>query len=230
MPATTSEKILTRLKGLRGQMRENEQPLFSIPAIWDAGHAEHSTACDVVLTNQRLFGYIYTTFPRERLFLDALELSAIRAVSARQKNYDPVFRELFIDDGQRKVYIRAPRRKIEDLYAALRSAIETCTPSTGAKLEVESAQTAPATSGNAENTNSSPTPAPTTPIYGRQEIRRPLETSSTGIALLFAGGLILEIIGAVVWAFGHSFQAAGPLFAAGIFAVMVAIFVSRQRR
>src|SRR5690348_9063486 len=121
---STSEKILNRLKGLRNNLQTDEQPLFSVPAIWDGGQGQHSTPCDIVVTNQRVFGYYYVSFPRERLFLDALPLKSIRAVSLRQKSFEPLFRELLVSNSQRRIYIRAPRQKIESLNEALRSAIE----------------------------------------------------------------------------------------------------------
>src|SRR6266704_6066059 len=124
----TAAKILARLKGLRNHMQAGEEPLFSVPAIWDSGQEQRSMPCDVVLTNQRLFGYVYVTFPRERLFLDALTLTAIKAVTFRQKKFEPVFREFLVSDGQHKVYIRAPRKKLERLYEALQSAMEQYAP------------------------------------------------------------------------------------------------------
>src|SRR5579883_3339185 len=111
MARPIAEKILGRLKGLRAQMREGEQPLFSIPAIWENASDHQSNACDLVLTNQRLFGYIYTTFPRERLFLDAVELAAITTVSIRQKSFEALFRELLISDPHKRIYIRATSKK-----------------------------------------------------------------------------------------------------------------------
>src|SRR6202166_4886819 len=122
MANTPSDKILARLKGLRTQMRAGEQPLFSVPAIWENATDQQSNACDLVLTNQRLFGYIYTTFPRERLFLDALELDAITAVSIRQKNFAAMFRELLVSDNKKRIYIRATGKQIEETYTPLRSA------------------------------------------------------------------------------------------------------------
>src|SRR5947199_8667720 len=119
----TAEKILARLKRLRNHLQANEEPLFSVPAIWDGGQSQRSMACDVVLTNQRLFGYVFVSFPRERLFLDALQLNSIKAVSLRHKTFEPIFRELLVSEGQRKVYIRAPRQTIESSYDALRTAI-----------------------------------------------------------------------------------------------------------
>ena len=78
----TAEKILSRLKGLRNHMQAGEVPVFTVPAIWDAGQGQRSMPCDVVVTNQRIFGYVYVSFPRERLFLDALSLATIRVPSA----------------------------------------------------------------------------------------------------------------------------------------------------
>ncbi len=106
----TADKILKHLKGLRNHLQPDEEPLFTVPAIWDGGQDQRSVPCDVVLTNKRLFGYVYVTFPRERLFLDALTLTAIKVVTFRQKTFEPVFRELLVSDGQHKVYIRAPRK------------------------------------------------------------------------------------------------------------------------
>src|ERR1700687_3153029 len=102
---TAAEKILKRFKGLRQQMQADELPLFTIPAIWDGGQGPHSTPCDIIVTNQRIFGYYFVSFPRERLFLDALPLASIRAVSLREKSFEPVFRELLVSSEGRKVYI-----------------------------------------------------------------------------------------------------------------------------
>jgi len=210
---TTAEKILTRLKGLRTHMQPGEEPLFTVTAIWDSGQHQRSMPCDVVLTNQRLFGYVYVTFPRERLFLDALSLTSIKAVTFRQKTFEPLFRELLVSDGQRKVYIRAPRQKIESLYDALHSAIAHYAPHAQPALEhVE-----------ASHTNE------TTPSFGRQEIRTPFERSPLAITLLFIGGLLLEVVGAALWAITQSSQIGLPLLVAGFVAVITAILVRRQR-
>src|SRR6516225_5386663 len=164
-----ANKILKHLKGLSNHLQADEVPLFTVPAIWDSGQEHHSKPCDVVLTNQRLFGYVYVTFPRERLFLDALSLNAITTVTFRQKTFEPLFRELLISDGQRTVYIRAPRQKIESLYNALRSAIERYAPHAQPALEHEETDH----------------PDETTPAFGRQEIRAPFERSPLAITLLF---------------------------------------------
>jgi hypothetical protein len=208
----TADKILSHLKGLRNHMQPGEEPLFSVPAIWDSGQEQRSMPCDVVLTNKRLFGYVYVTFPRERLFLDALSLSAIKAVTFRQKTFAPVFRELLVSDGQHKVYIRAPRQKIEKLYGALRSALEQYAPNVEPTLEHE----------ETSHINK------TTPSFGRQEIHTTFERSPLAIILLFIGGLMLEIGGIVLWAATQSSQIGLPLIIAGFVAVITAILVRRQ--
>ena len=209
----TADKLLKQLKGLRNHLQPGEEPIFTVPAIWDNGQAQRSMPCDVVLTNQRLFGYVYVTFPRERLFLDALSLTEIKAVTFRQKTFEPVFRELLVRDGQRKVYIRAPRKKIESLYEALRSAMEQYAPK--AKPAIEHEETS--------NVNE------TAPSFGRQEIRTTFESSPLAIILLFIGGLLLEIGGIVLWTATQSTQIGLPLIVAGIVAVITAILVRRQK-
>src|SRR6266568_47379 len=208
-----ADKIIRHLKGLRTHLQPGEEPLFSVPAIWDSGQDQRSVPCDVVLTNQRLFGYVYVTFPRERLFLDALTLTAIKVVTFRQKTFEPVFRELLVSDGQRKVYIRAPRQKIESLYDALRSAMERYAPNVQPTLEHE----------ETSHINE------TTPSFGKQEIRTTFERSPLAIILLFIGGLILEIGGIVLWTATQSSQIGLPLIIAGIVAVITSILVRRQR-
>ena len=212
----SAEKILARLKGLRTHMQSGEEPLFSIPAIWDGGQGQRGTAGDVVLTNQRLFGYAFVSFPRERLFLDAIPLSSIKAISLRHKSFEPVFRELLVSDGQRNAYIRSRRRQIEGLYQALRAAIEKFAPAAQPAFE------------NVEVENT--TAIRPAPIYGRQEIRTPFERSSAGITLLFAGGLLLEVIGVLLWLATGSAQTGLPLFFAGLVAVITAVLVRRQQR
>ena len=209
----TADKLLKQLKGLRNHLQPGEEPIFTVPAIWDNGQAQRSMPCDVVLTNQRLFGYVYVTFPRERLFLDALSLTEIKAVTFRQKTFEPVFRELLVRDGQRKVYIRAPRKKIESLYEALRSAMEQYAPKAQPAIEHE----------ETSNVNE------TAPSFGRQEIRTTFESSPLAIILLFIGGLILEIGGIVLWTATQSTQIGLPLIVAGIVAVITAILVRRQK-
>ena len=209
----TADKLLKRLKGLRNHLLPDEEPLFTVPAIWDSGGEQRSMPCDVVLTNQRLFGYVYVTFPRERLFLDALALTAIKAVTFRQKTFEPLFRELLVSEGQRKVYIRAPRQKIESLYDALRSAMERYAPNVQPTLEHE----------ETSHINE------TTPSFGKQEIRTTFERSPLAIILLFIGGLILEIGGIVLWTATQSSQIGLPLIIAGIVAEITSILVRRQR-
>jgi hypothetical protein len=140
-------------------------------------------------------------------------LTEIKAVTFRQKTFEPVFRELLVRDGQRKVYIRAPRKKIESLYEALRSAMEQYAPK--AKPAIEHEETS--------NVNE------TAPSFGRQEIRTTFESSPLAIILLFIGGLILEIGGIVLWTATQSTQIGLPLIVAGIVAVITAILVRRQK-
>lgn len=217
MANTSAEKILARLKGLRAQMREGEHPLFTIPAIWDNATEHQSNACDLVLTNQRIFGYIYTTFPRERLFLDSLELDEITAVSLRQKSFEAVFRELFVTDGKKRVYIRATRKKIEEAYGALREAIAEHAPAVHASLHA-----------NEQETESGAQQA--SPTYSTERVRQRLERSPLGITVLLVGGLLLEIIGILAWVATGSPQTGLPLLLAGILAVIVATIARRQLR
>lgn len=209
----TADKIIRHIKGLRAHLQPGEEPLFSVPAIWDSRQDQRSVPCDVVLTNKRLFGYFYVTFPRERLFLDALTLTAIKVVTFRQKTFEPVFRELLVSDGQHKVYIRAPRKKLERLYEALRSAMEQYASNEQPTLQNE----------ETKHINEA------TPAFGRQEIRTTFERSPLAIILLFIGGLILEIGGIVLWTTTQSAQTGLPLIVAGFVAVITAILVRRQK-
>ena len=209
----TAQKIMARLKGLRNHMQADEEPLFSVPAIWDSGQEQRSMPCDVVLPNQRLIGYVFVTFPRERLFLDALALTNIKAITLRHKTFEPVFRELLVSAGQRNIYIRAPRQKIENLYEALRSAIEQYVP--GSQPAIETVEVSNIVQ--------------TTPTYGRQEIRTSFERSLLAITMLFIGGILLEIGGVVAWAVTQSAQTGLPLIIAGFVAVITAMLVRRQR-
>lgn len=208
-----SDQILDHLKGLRAQMREGEQPLFSIPAIWENATEHQTNACDLVLTNQRLFGYIYKSFPRERLFLDAVELSAITVVSIRHKNLEAMFRELFVSDGKKRIYIRATRKKIEEAYTILCETITEHAPASQAAVSADEQ--------DKERVS---------PIYSRQEVRQSLERSPLGITILLMGGLLLEIVGVIVWATTASAQTGIPLLLAGIIAVIVATIARRQLR
>ena len=209
----TSDKIIRHLKGLRTHLQPDEVPLFTVPAIWDSGQEQRSVPCDVVVTSQRIFGYYFVTFPRERLFMDALNLTEIKAVTFRQKTFEPVFRELLVSDGQHKVYIRAPRKKLERLYEALQSAMEIYGSNTQPALESE--ETKP--------TNE------TTAAFGRQEIRTTFERSPLAITLLFIGGLVLEIGGIILWSTTKSAPTGLPLIVAGFVAVVTAILVRRRR-
>jgi len=214
----TSTKIITSLKGLSKHLQSDEQPLIAQPAIWDGGQGQQSTACDVVLSNQRLFGYYFTTFPRKHLFLDAINLLNITSISLRKKSYEPLFRELLIHAGERKIYIRASRQKIEALYAALRSAMAQYAPTSGATFQ----ETAP--DGGASTSTDA------TPVYKREDIRKSFDNSPLAITLLFVGGLVLEIGGVILWGQTHSASTGLPLCAAGFVAVIVATLIRRQNR
>jgi hypothetical protein len=222
----TTDKILAQIKGLRNHLLPDEEPLLALPGIWDDGHEKRSTACDIILTNQRLLGYYFVSFPRERVFLDALTLTKIRNVAVREKNFEPLFRELLVSEDQHKIYIRAPRQKIETLYAELRSSIETYAPLNEATLE-ENAENEVVEEGSGdEQTNTTP---PTAPVYGRQEIKTSFESSNIAIVMLFMGGLVLEIGGASLWAtVGQTIGL--PLCIAGFVLVFAAIMQRRQRR
>jgi len=209
----TADKISRNLKGLREHLQLDEEPLFTVPAIWDSGQDQRSVPCDVVLTNKRLFGYVYVTHPRERLFLDALNLTAIKAVTFRQKTFEPIFRELLVSDGQHKVYIRAPRKKLERLYEALQSAMERY--GLNKQTVLQSEVTKPI---NETNTT-----------FGRQDIRTTFERSPLAITLLFIGGLILEIGGIILWSTTKSAPTGFPLIVAGFVAVITAFLVRRQK-
>ncbi len=213
----SAEKILASIKGLQEHMRAGEEPLATIPGIWDAittGASERSAAtCEIVLTNQRLLGYMYTKFPRERLFLEAFALADITNIAFRQKSFEPLFRELAISDGLRTTYIRSSREKIESLSQDLQAAITTYAPhATTSPQQAEERILRPA------------------PVYEKKTIRTSFEQSLSGIAVLFTGGLVLEIVGASAWAVTHSIQVGLPLCVAGFVAVFFATLARRQRK
>ncbi len=220
----SAQKILTRTKGLQQHLQTGEEPLLKVPAIWDNGRAQHSKPCDVIVTNERLIGFELVTFPRERLFLEDFPLSSITSVTLRHKTFEPLFRELAISDGKRKVLIRAPRRLIETLYTGIRSATEQYTPTAHPDFTDEQINE---TSGAKEAKETQRTPAVT--VYGRQDIRTAFERSPLAIILLFVGGIILELIGVVGWLLTGNIQVGTPLFIAGLLAVIVATLVRRQR-
>jgi hypothetical protein len=209
----TTEKIVASIKGLRDHLQAGEEPIINIPAIWDDAQEQRTTPCDVILTNQRLLGYFYTTFPRPRLFLKALALKHITTATLRQKKYDPLFSELLVSDGERRIYIRSQQRKIEALYEALRAAIEQYAPGARSLQDTEL-----------------PTLQRSTPVYGRQELHTPFERSPLAITLLFVGGISIEIVGALLWSATGSAQVGLPLCIAGFASVITAILVRRQRR
>ncbi|HEY4036958.1 MAG TPA: hypothetical protein VGL94_23620 [Ktedonobacteraceae bacterium] len=218
MPKTSknAQKLLSRYKGLSQHLQAEEGPVLSIPAIWDSDERSHREACEVILTNQRLIGFYFNTFPREKLFFDALNISNVTQVTLHHKTY-ALFRELMVSDGTHKVAIRAPRQKSEALYSALRAA-------TAAYHNLDEQETileAPEVA-----TTASTQPAP---IYGRQDIHAAFDTSPLAIVLLFVGGIVLEIVGAMLWSLTQSSQVGLPLCIAGFVAVVIAIVQARQR-
>ena len=219
MPDTSknAEKILSQCKRLSQQLQVGEEPVLSLPAIWDSDKRSHSEACEVILTNQRLIGFYFKSFPREKHFFDALNLSSITHVTLRQKTYEPVFREIVVSEGRHKVSIRAPRQKSEALYAALRTA----TSAQHGPDEQETALEAPEVSATRGTQ-----PAP---VYSREDIRTAFDTSFLAIVLLFVGGIIMEVVGAILWSLTQSSQVGLPLCVAGFIAVIIAIAQARQR-
>lgn len=220
----TAERILARTKGLRGYLEEGEEPVLALPAIWDNGDSSHSTACDVIVTNRRVIGFYYRSFPRERVFIDSLRLAELSNVTWREKSYEPVFREILISDGKRKVYVRTPRQKSEELYAALRAA-------TGSDvLERQKREESGERGGEAESNSGTQKAEGSSTIYGRQDVKRAFDTSTLAILLLFVGGIILEVIGVILWIATGSAQTGIPLFVAGFLAVIAAVLARRQQR
>ncbi|GAC1474645.1 MAG: hypothetical protein PVSMB5_27900 [Ktedonobacteraceae bacterium] len=219
---------MARTKGLRGYLEEGEEPVLALPAIWDNGTSSHSTACDVIVTDQRVIGFYYRSFPRERVFIDALRLAELSSVTWREKSYEPVFREILISDGKRKIYVRTPRQKSEELYRVLHTTHTTHTTHvTHTAIEDQPPQRdAGRSTGDAEPQHA----GHSNTVYGRQEIKRAFDTSTLAILLLFVGGIILEIIGIILWVGTHSAQSGVPLFVAGFLAVLAAVLVRRQQR
>jgi hypothetical protein len=212
-----AEKIFSRCKGLSKYLQVEEEPVKSMPAIWDSDKLSHSEACEVILTNQRLIGFYFKSFPRERLFFDALNLSAITHVTLRQKTY-ALFRELMVSEGTHTVAIRAPHQKSEAMYIALRTA-------TAAYHELDEQEAILETPEVSTPVGTLPAP-----VYGREDIRVAFDTSPLAIVVLFVGGLALEIVGAILWSLTQSSQTGLPLCIAGFIAVSFAILQARQRR
>ncbi len=212
-----TEKILTSVKGLREHLQSDEEPLATIPGIWDSipvGDSERrATTCEIVVTNSRLLGFQYTKFPRERLFLEAVSLSAITILTLQQRSFDPLFRELLVSDGLRKIYIRSSREKIELLNREVQVAVETYAPH--------------ATSSSSTQEEGEQQPTRSAPVYERKELRTTFERSHLGITLLFVGGLVLELLGIFLWTTTRSTQIGLPLCLAGFFAVFIAMLSRR---
>lgn len=229
MPQTDSQqahaagKILKRVKHLQDHMQPGEIPLLAVPAIWDGGKEQRSVPCEVIVTNQRLIGYYAVDFPRKRSFLEERSFSTITSVTLRHKTYEPLFRELMVRDGQSKLYVRAPRRQIEALYTALRSAIDQNLPVASTTFE----DTAP--EDTAQEREKRPA-LPQSSAFGRQDIRTSFSSSLLAIVILFVGGLALEVIALWLWVVTQSTQTGLPLFVAGLVAVITSILLKRQRQ
>jgi len=227
-----AEQILQKVKGLRAQMQEGEAPQLALPAIWDNGQQSSSTACDVIVTNQRVMGYYYKSFPREHLFLDPLNLADLKQVTWRDKTYEPIFRELMISDGAHTVYIRTPRQKCQALYDAIKDASRQTaqTEQTIAPLSAEQLEPTTTTSTSQDNTASTTKQQQQGVIYGHEEIRRSFESSSLAVLVLLIGGILLEIIGIIAWSATSDASVGIPLIIAGLLAVIVSIIVRRQNQ
>ncbi|WP_052889907.1 hypothetical protein [Thermogemmatispora carboxidivorans] len=212
VPSSSQEgaarRILRRFHGLQAHLEPGEEPLESRPVIWHS-QQHGSVACDVILTNRRLLGYYQVRFPRRRLFLEAIPLAEVTAITLRSPQSKPLLHELLISSEEGVVLLRAPRRVIEGLYDSLhRLGAET-----GPEPELAGAEPARAPS----------------PRFDRQRLARSAEHSPAGIALIFACGLILEIIAIFLWLTTGSLATSLPPFGAGLLAVLTAILVYRQR-
>nr|BBH92704.1 hypothetical protein KTA_09030 [Thermogemmatispora argillosa] len=211
--AQTVRRLLRRFRGLQAHLLPDEEPLASHPVIWNS--QQHGrVACDAILTNRRLLGYYQIRFPRPRLFLEAIPLEAITSITLRSPQSKPLLHELLIISGQRRVLLRAPRRVIENLYDALQRLSE----SERASQTTESAQT-----DGEEPDRALP------PRFARQPLASSAEHSPAGIAVIFACGLILEIIAVFLWQTTGSLATSLPPFGAGLLAVVTAVLVYRQR-
>jgi len=220
---TAATKIFQRLKGLQARMQPGEEPILALPAIWDGGQNNHSTACDVIVTNQRVIGYYYRGFPRERIFFDALNLADLRTVTWRKKNYEPIFREILVSDGQRDVYLRTAQQKSEFLYETLRLANDkTAMPASATRdNEVETEQT-PSDAGQTQVMAQ-----PTDTVYTREQVRGTFESSSLAVTLLLVGGILIEVFSIIMLFTLHNMSISGPLFIAGFIAVAASLIARK---
>ncbi|HCI79888.1 MAG TPA: hypothetical protein DHW02_09365 [Ktedonobacter sp.] len=234
-----SYTLPAHLRNLTQHLQLDEQVQLNIPGIWITGRTtasqqseqqkgqdeqstqSRSTTCDIVLTNQRLLGYAHIRFPRERLFLESFPLNMLKAVSLRQKSHEPLFHELLISDGQRRAYIRSSRPKIEQLYEALRTS--------NTPLTADTTQPTPTSQEETPETSAEQPSLPAT-VYGRQDIRRPFDQSPLGITILFIGGLLLEILGVILWSVTQSPEIGIPLCIAGFVGVIAATTQRRRHR
>ncbi|WP_126597192.1 hypothetical protein [Dictyobacter aurantiacus] len=220
---TAATKIFQRLKGLQARMQPEEDPILALPAIWDGGQSNHSTACDIIVTNQRVIGYYYRSFPRERVFFDALNLADLRTVTWRKKNYEPVFREILVSDGKRDVYIRTAQQKSEFLYETLRLANDTTARPDLTAQDSKAGVQQPASTTAQTQVMQEPGKA----VYTREQVRGTFESSSLAVTILLVGGILIEILSLLLLFATHSVSISGPLFIAG-FVMVVGSFLARK--
>ncbi|MBX5458126.1 MAG: hypothetical protein IRZ31_14620 [Thermogemmatispora sp.] len=220
--ANAGRRILRRFRGLQAHLQPGEEPLESRPVIWNS--QQHGrVACDAILTNRRLLGYYQVRFPRPRLFLEAIPLTEITAITLRIPQSRPLLHELLISSGEGSVLLRAPRRTIDYLYDSLRRLSEESRQGPGPIATEQEPSPILASSNQEEAARAQP------PHFARQQLAGTAERSPTAIAAIFACGLILEIIAVYLWLTTGSLATSLPPFGAGLLAVLTAILVYRQR-
>ncbi|GER83199.1 hypothetical protein KTAU_18360 [Thermogemmatispora aurantia] len=220
--ARAGRRILRRFRGLQAHLQPDEELLGSRPVIWSS--QQHGrVACDVILTNRRLLGYYQVRFPRPRLFLEAIPLTEITAITLRMPQSRVLLYELLISFGEGSVLLRAPQRTIDYLYDTLRHLSEGSRQEPGPMAaEQEPSPTRAASSQQEPSCGQSP-------HFARRQLAGTAERSPTAIAAIFACGLILEIIAVYLWLTTGSLATSLPPFGAGLLAVLTAILVYRQR-
>ncbi len=217
-------RLPRRFRSLQSHLLPDEEPLSSHPVIWKS-QQHGGLACDAILTNRRLLGYYQVRFPRRRLFLEAIPLEEIISVTQRDPQSKSLLHELLIIAKQDRVLLRAPRRVIENLYDALHhlSASE-------GESKTQKTATAESASVSAQTDGAEPDRASVhSPRFARQQLTGSAGHSPAGIALIFACGLILEIIAVFLWQTTSSLATSLPPFGAGLLAILTAILVYRQR-
>ncbi len=208
MPDETiqSQKILAQssLRGIDPYIHLNEAALLTIPAIWDNGQSQKSRPCEIVLTDQRLLGFFRS---RRETSVEEFALEAIQTVTFREKQYEPIFRELLVSDGVRRVFIRAPKKKLEELYIRLQATL---------KLQT--------------STGEAVTASKSSPTFERENLSTAsYESSSAGLTMLLGLGIAMECLSLFLCTAAQNLQAAAPLFIVGFMAVCLAFIIRRRR-